>query len=263
MISFPNAKINLGLNIVEKREDGFHNLETCFYPIPLFDSLEIIPSKEFKFQSFGRKIPGKEEFNLCIKAFRLLQEDFNIPNVEILLVKNIPMGGGLGGGSSNGAFTLKMLNQLFDLNLDRETLEKYALTLGSDCPFFIENKTSLAFGRGEIFKKTTLNLSGYTLAIANPNIHVSTKNAFDGIKAQFPAKSIKEIISHPPPEWKNDLVNDFEMTVLKQYPEIEAIKKEMYQKGAIYASMTGTGSTVYGIFDNQIDDLGWSTFKLR
>lgn len=250
MITFPNAKINLGLNILEKRSDGYHNLESYFYPIPWHDSLEILESNTFSFKSYGLEIPGGST-NLCIKAYDLLKEDFDLPPVDIHLLKGIPMGAGLGGGSADGAFTLRMLNNLFKLNLEREKLEAYALELGSDCPFFISNESHVATGRGEQFVTKGADLSGYFLAIINPGIHVSTKEAFDGIVPASHKNSIETLIANPIHTWKDQLVNDFEQTIFPKHPEVEQLKNEMYDKGALYASMTGTGSTVYGIFEEK------------
>ncbi|MFK7953258.1 MAG: 4-(cytidine 5'-diphospho)-2-C-methyl-D-erythritol kinase [Ekhidna sp.] len=248
MITFPNAKINLGLSILSKREDGFHDIESCFYPIDLKDVLEINKSSQFSFHSHGLDIPGDSQSNLCIKAYQLIHSDFNIPPVEINLLKKIPMGAGLGGGSADGAFTLKMLNDLFELNMSSQQLEEYALQLGSDCPFFIQNKPSIATGRGEILSELELDLSSYRIEIINPNIHISTKEAYAGVSPNTPSTSISKILSKPVSEWSNYLINDFENSVFPNHPKIENVKKEMYQRGAAYASMTGSGSTVFGIF---------------
>lgn len=249
MVSFPNCKINLGLNIVSKRPDGFHNLETVFYPIPLKDVLEVIQAQDINFTTTGLAIAGNEEDNLCIKAYKLLKTDFpHIPNVHIHLHKAIPMGAGLGGGSADGAFMLLALNKKFHLNLTEEQLIDYALALGSDCPFFIINKPSLGAGRGEVLTPVNLDLSAYQFALVNPQIHISTKEAFSKLAPAPPSVHINEIIQQPIETWKNDLKNDFEEFIFQLSPAIKAIKDEMYATGAIYCSMTGTGSTVYGIF---------------
>lgn len=262
MIVFPKAKINLGLNIVSKREDGYHNIESCFYPIPWRDSLEVIEAASFAFHSYGLEIPGDTSSNLCVKAYEILKADFNIPPVEIHLLKNIPMGAGLGGGSADGAFTLKMLNELFELGLSDLQLEAYALQLGSDCTFFIKNQPAIARGRGEQLKPIDLDLSGYYLAIHNPGIHISTKEAYAGVNPHQPESSVSEIIQKPIESWKDTLLNDFEASIFPNHPEIEQLKKEMYDAGAIYASMTGSGSTVYGVFENKIENTQWKFFAL-
>ncbi|WP_420575816.1 4-(cytidine 5'-diphospho)-2-C-methyl-D-erythritol kinase [Ekhidna sp.] len=263
MIVFPNAKINLGLNIVSKREDGYHNIESCFYPIPWHDSLEVIEAASFTFCSYGLEIPGDSSSNLCVKAYELLKADFKIPAVEIHLLKNIPMGAGLGGGSADGAFTLKMLNELFELGLTNLQLEAYALQLGSDCPFFIKNQSAIARGRGEQLEPIDLDLSGYYLAIHNPGIHVSTKDAYTGVTPHQPKSSVSEIIRKPIENWKETLKNDFEASIFPNHPEIEQLKKEMYEVGAVYASMTGSGSTVFGVFEDRIENAEWKSFELH
>lgn len=253
MIFFPNAKINLGLNIIVKRADGYHEIETVFYPVGLKDALEGIKAglgPGVQFTSSGLAIAGEANHNLCVKAYQLLQNDFpSLSSVQLHLHKAIPMGAGLGGGSADGAFTLLLLDQLCGLNLSKEQLIHYALQLGSDCPFFILNKPCLATGRGELMKEIELDLSHYQFAIINPGIHVSTASAFSQIKPGKPARAIADIISIPVPQWKELLVNDFEKTVSQTHPEITAIKQELYHKGAVYASMTGSGSTVFGLFE--------------
>ncbi len=261
MISFPNAKINLGLNIVSKREDGYHNIESCFYPIPWYDSLEVIEAASFAFHSYGLDIPGDASSNLCVKAYELIKADHNIPAVAIHLLKNIPMGAGLGGGSADGAFVLKLLNELFRLNLTDTQLETYALQLGSDCPFFVKNEPAITTGRGEDLKLIDLDLSDYHLAIHNPGIHVSTKEAYAGVTPQSPRNNFSNLIGSPIHEWKGLLINDFETSIFPNHPEIQQLKNAMYKAGAIYASMTGSGSTVYGIFEKPIVDEKWQWLK--
>ena len=261
MITFPNAKINLGLNIVSKREDGYHNIESCFYPIPWHDCLEVVEATSFSFHSYGLEIPGDSGSNLCVKAYSLLKEDFDIPPVEIHLLKHIPMGAGLGGGSANGAFTLKMLNELFGLELSHQKLEAYALQLGSDCPFFIRNQPAIAKGRGELLELIALALSGYYLAIHNPGIHVSTKEAYSGVKPRELETPISKLIHTPIENWIDSLTNDFETSIFPNHSEIALLKQEMYEAGAIYASMTGSGSTVYGLFRDE-DPSKWKKLKL-
>lgn len=252
MVTFPNCKINLGLNILQKREDGYHDLETVFFPITLTDILEIISSEE-KTQLINTGIfAGKSESNLCVKAFHLLKKDFpQLPEIKIHLHKTIPMGSGLGGGSADGVFTLLLLNEKYNLHILEENLFVYASMLGSDCPFFLVNKPCFATGRGEKNKEINLSLSGYKILLINPGIHVNTKELFQQIKPGFPSKKINEIILQPIETWKDELKNDFEKIVFKQYPEIKKIKENLYDHKAIYASMTGTGSTVFGIFDSK------------
>lgn len=269
MVLFPNCKINLGLNIIRKREDGYHDLETVFYPIALKDALEAIRTGEqgIRFSSSGLAVAGNPDDNLCVKAYRLLQQDFpEMGGIEMHLHKQIPMGAGLGGGSADGAFALLLLNRLFTLELSEEQLIRYALQLGSDCPFFILNKACLATGRGEKMQPVALDLSGYRFVLINPCIHVSTAQAFGGIQPQTPAKSIAEIIQLPISQWKELLVNDFEKNVATLYPEIAAIKEELYAQGALYASMTGSGSTVYGLFEKTAthtfnSQSGWTIYQ--
>lgn len=253
MISFPNAKINLGLNILSKRPDGYHNLSSCFYPINWKDILEIIPAKKLKFTSSGVKIPGNITDNLCLKAYNLLYEDFQIPPVHIHLHKIIPIGAGLGGGSSDASFTLKMLSEIFNLSLSIGQLEKYASQLGSDCPFFINNKPTLVSGTGNQFKTTTLNLSGKFIVLIYPEIHISTKEAYSGITPSIPEQSINHILNGAIDNWQFQLKNDFENSVIAHYPEIISIKEKLLDNGAIYSSMTGSGSAVFGIFKKNID----------
>ncbi|MEY4931298.1 MAG: hypothetical protein RI909_2022 [Bacteroidota bacterium] len=253
MVVFPHCKINLGLQVISKRDDGYHNIETCFYPIPWKDILEIIPAKEFAFTSSGAIIPGKEEDNLCIRAYRILQTQFNLDPVKIHLHKVLPTGAGLGGGSSDAAFTLRVLNTIFDLKQSTDQLRHYAAQLGSDCSFFIDNKPMLGSGRGELLKELPLSLQGYYMVLIKPDIHVSTADAYAGVKPQTPHQSIADILARPVEEWKDFLFNDFEKSVFAKFPAIEAIKKELYQQGAIYASMSGSGSSVFGIFKSQID----------
>lgn len=251
MIVFPNCKINLGLHILEKRPDGFHNLETVFYPVKLQDGLEIIQtsSKEIEFTTSGLKIETGNKENICVQAYHLLKKDFpDLPLAKIHLHKVIPTGAGLGGGSADGAFTLLLLNKKLNLELSEEQLMNYALQLGSDCPFFIKNKSCLATGRGEILEEISLNLSSYKIVLVNPGIHINTAWAFSQLKLQE-KKSIKEVIQLPVEQWKNNLQNDFEEVVFTKYPEIKSIKEKMYGQGAVYASMSGSGSSVYGLFE--------------
>lgn len=259
MLSFPNCKINLGLRILNKREDGFHNLETVFYPVGIRDALEVIPSLSagsIEFTQTGLTVPGNDADNICIKAYQLLQKDFpQLPGIKMHLHKTIPMGAGLGGGSADGAFALNLLNTKFQLNLSQQQLVDYALQLGSDCPFFILNKPSYATGRGEILEPLALDLSAYKIAIVNPGIHVNTGWAFSRLTAgsRPPGNTIlKQIIQQPIQTWKTDLKNDFETPVFNAHPGIREIKETLYSLGAVYAAMSGSGSTVFGIFEEVI-----------
>lgn len=252
MLVFPNAKINLGLHITEKRSDGYHNLETIFYPIPLEDALEINPAKDnnhkFTLHQSGIVIDGKPEDNLVAKAYQMLDERFNLPPIDTHLYKHIPSGAGLGGGSADAAFMLRLLNENFSLGLSIEELEDYAARLGADCAFFIQNKPTFAEGIGNIFSPIKLSLKGYRLVLIKPNVFVSTKAAFSLIKPRKPIYSLKEIIACPVTEWKDLMANDFEESVFPQYPEIGEIKEDLYQRGAVYAAMSGSGASVFGLF---------------
>ncbi|GAA4728833.1 4-(cytidine 5'-diphospho)-2-C-methyl-D-erythritol kinase [Flavisolibacter ginsenosidimutans] len=253
MIVFPNCKINLGLHILRKREDGFHDLETVFYPIPLQDAVEVIqhpqPITDVEFSSSGLIVEGNLSDNICVKAYHLLKKDFSqLPPIKMHLHKTIPTGAGLGGGSADGSFTLMLLNKKFNLGLDEKALIHYALQLGSDCPFFIRNMPCYATGRGEKLEAITVDLSAYKFVLVNPQIHVNTGWAFSQIKPSADRRSLKELISLPVEEWKTSLKNDFEEAVFAQHPQIKQCKETLYNGGAVYASMTGSGSTVFGIF---------------
>lgn len=250
MISFPNCKINLGLHITNKRKDGFHDLETVFFPLPFTDVLEIIPSKknEVEFVATGISV-NADETNLCSKAYNLLKQHFpNLPGINMHLHKVIPLGAGLGGGSADAAFTLQLLNKIFKLEISNEQLINYASQLGSDCPFFIINKLCFATGRGEMLEPINVDLTQYKIVIVNPGIHIDTKWAFSKIIPQKPTISIREIINTPIESWKDVLKNAFEAPLFKEYPEIKKLKEDLYKIGAVYASLSGSGSTVYGIF---------------
>lgn len=254
MISFPNSKINLGLHIISKRPDGYHNLETIFYPIAFKEALEINTSSTgFEFTQFGIRFEN-EDNNLCIQAYRLLKADFpQLPDISIHLLKCIPVGAGLGGGSADAAFTLLMLNEKYELHLSREALLVYAVKLGSDCPFFIINSPCHATSRGELLEKIDVDLSGYTLVLINPGIVLSTAKAFSMITPSTPSAGLKKIISLPVTEWKHTLINDFEQPVFNLYPGIREIKDNLYAAGAVYAAMSGSGSTVFGLFEKGAD----------
>ena len=257
MITYPNAKINLGLNIVEKRPDGYHNLETIFYPIALQDALEVTQlegEKEYALALSGTPIEGDPDQNLVVKAYKLLKSDFpNLPPVNIHMFKHIPTGAGLGGGSADAAFMLKLLNDKFQLKLSVEQLEEYASRLGADCAFFIQNKPVFASGIGNIFEQVQVSLKGYYIVLVKPDVFVSTKEAYSLVKPKKPAQSLKEIARMPVETWRATMKNDFEESVFKLYPEIAAIKDKLYDMGAIYASMSGSGSSVFGIFREQVE----------
>jgi len=248
MVLFPNAKINIGLNIVSKREDAYHNIESIFYPIPFSDILEIQKSSKFQYSSSGLFIEGEIENNLVVKVFRLFEKEHQISPVHIHLHKVIPTGTGLGGGSADASFAINMFNEIFQLNLSNTEKEKYALQIGSDCPFFIENLPKKISGRGEIMENSSLSLQGYFIKLILPNIHISTKEAYQGINPKVPDFSVLKNDLPPIENWSGLIKNDFENTVFGLYPELEKIKKELYQTGALYASMSGTGSAMYGIF---------------
>lgn len=253
MITFPNAKINLGLNIVEKRPDGYHNLETIFYPIPLEDALEINPLTKGSepvctLTQTGISIGGDSKDNLVLKAYQLLNAHYTLPPVQIHLYKHIPTGAGLGGGSADAAHMLKLLNEQFELNIPTETLEEYATQLGADCAFFIRNSPLYAEGIGNRFTSIQLSLKDYGLIVVKPDIFVSTREAFAHVKPCRPRLNLKDIIRRPVHEWKTCMTNDFEASVFPQFPVISTIKEELYRLGAVYASMSGSGSSVYGLF---------------
>ena len=254
MVSFPNCKINLGLHILQKRADGFHDLETVFYPIPLQDALEVVhhtaDDREVVFTASGIAIDG--DSNSCIKAYQLLKKEFDLPPVKMHLHKTIPIGAGLGGGSADGAFTLLLLNKKFHLELSEAQLVQYAALLGSDCPFFIKNKPCFATGRGELLQELTVDLSACHMVVVNPQIHINTGWAFSQITPYADRPSLATLIHQPVEQWKDVLINDFEAPIFEQYPEIGAIKETLYKAGAVYAAMSGSGSSVFGLFKNEI-----------
>ena len=255
MVAFPNAKINIGLNILDKRPDGFHNLETVFVPIPLNDSLEIIKgnSADVVFSQSGFVVDGNMEDNLCVKAYRLLKKDFpQLPSIQMHLHKAVPMGAGLGGGSADAAFTLRLLNDKFNLNQSTSQLINYSLTLGSDCPFFVINKPCFATGRGEVLQPIALSLAGYNLLLINPGIHINTGWAFSQLNNERVSKNLQYHITQPITNWRNTISNDFEQPVFAAYPLLKEIKEWMYNNGAIYAAMSGSGSTLFGLFEKDI-----------
>ena len=257
MIQYPHCKINLGLSILAKRPDGYHELETVFYPVALHDILEITPAKNKELTQFshsGLAIPGDSNNNLCLKAYHLLKIDYpSLPEIQMHLHKIIPMGAGLGGGSSDGTSALHILNSLFQLDLSQEKLLVYSEKLGSDCPYFLFNSPCHATGKGERLTPIQLDLSQYQFVLIHPGIHVATPWAFQQITPCKKKRFIIDIMQEPIQTWKHLLINDFEAPVIQSHPLIGALKNDLYQQGAIYASMSGSGSSVFGIFekDNQ------------
>ncbi len=257
MLVFPNCKINIGLNILDKRDDGFHNLETIFYPVGLHDVLEIIRSQDgntelpVSFSQSGMIVDGEISNNICVKAYHLLKQDYpQIPGIHLHLHKAIPMGAGLGGGSADGAFMLRLLNTKFNLNISDGQLLEYALELGSDCPFFIINKPCHGSGRGEKLKAIELDLSGFQLLLINPGIQINTGWAFSKLSLSETKKSdLLSVVREPVETWKGRLCNDFEEIVFAEHPVLKDIKEELYAGGALFAAMSGSGSSLYGIFE--------------
>lgn len=252
MLAFANAKINLGLNITEKRPDGYHNIETVFYPVKLYDVVELTDATETSCLVTGIDVPGNADDNLCMKAFKALQKDFSLPEQQITLLKNIPVGAGLGGGSSDAAHLVKLVNDKFKLGLSVVEMQDYVKPLGADCAFFIANQPVFAFGKGDEFSPTAIDLSKYFLVLVKPPVHVATAVSYAGIKPIIPSRSVKDLIHLPVKEWKSGLKNDFETSVFLKYPEIEQIKLKLYQSGALFALMSGSGSSVFAIFDRKV-----------
>ena len=290
MITFPNAKINIGLNVVAKRSDGYHDIETVFYPVLLQDALEIkpmrpldpaqlrkrleagllvqpddvflhyriLPKKEdipcCSLEMTGNEFPFSAADNLVVKAYLLLQKDFDLPSIDIKLYKHIPSGAGLGGGSSDCAFMITLLNRRFNLRMRESMMERYAAQLGSDCAFFIANTPSIATGRGEILNPINLTLKGYTILLVKPDVAVSTAEAYAGVTPHKPETALADAVVRPVSEWKDCVFNDFEPSVFKKYPLLADIKQKLYDLGAEYAAMTGSGSTINGIFRQPLDN---------
>ncbi|MGZ3863912.1 MAG: 4-(cytidine 5'-diphospho)-2-C-methyl-D-erythritol kinase [Bacteroidia bacterium] len=260
MICFPNAKINLGLNITEKRADGFHNIETLFYPIQWRDSLECIENMGYKkgddkikLSLSGIGLGGNTQNNLVAKAYRLLDEKHQLPPIKAHLHKAIPMGAGLGGGSADCAFFIKLLNEKFELKITVKEQLNFARQLGSDCAFFIENKPVFASEKGDVFSKADVDLSKYFIVVVYPAIHSNTAEAYKGIIPAKPAEPLKKIIAGGIKTWKNNLVNDFEKNLFVRYPALEKIKVDFYNGGALYAAMSGSGSAMFGVFGKEVD----------
>lgn len=254
MVSFPPCKINLGLNVTGKREDGYHDVVTCFYPVPWTDVLEVIPADHFSFAVSGTPIPGTTSDNLCVRAYALLRKEFDIGPVAMHLLKCLPMGAGLGGGSANGAYTLKALNNIFNLDLDAARLKALAGRLGSDCAFFIDSTPAIGHGRGEVLSHTDISLKGKFIVIVKPDLNISTAEAYAGVTPHPPGAGLADILEkHAPEEWKYLLRNDFEPSIFKRFPVVATLQQKLYAHGAVYASMSGSGSAVYGLFHAQID----------
>lgn len=255
MILFANAKINIGLQIIAKRTDGYHQMSSIFYPLPIYDIIELLAIEEIEptLNLRGDRVPGHMRDNLCIKAYYLLQKEYGIPTVSIDLIKQIPIGAGLGGGSADASFVLKGLNELFQLGLDYKQMQRYAAQLGADCPFFIENIPVLATGIGTDFKNTEIQLEHYFIAVIMPEFHISTAQAYSMVKPQPPDVNLEEAIRLPIQEWKYHIRNDFEEGIFDMYPILKEIKEALYLRGAIYASMSGSGAAIYGIFWQKTD----------
>lgn len=258
MIYFPNAKINLGLNIVSKRPDGYHNLETIFYPIDIKDGLEIIEKTGLTRDVFvleGLQIDGENDDNLVMKALRLMRQQYSFPFVEIHLLKRIPFGAGIGGGSADASFTLRLLNDMFSLGASLDDLAKLAVQLGADCPIFIYNRPMYAEGIGEQLQEVEVDFEGYKLVLVKPNVFVSTKDAFSKIVPYQPKTNLIEIIKRPIEDWKGLMVNDFEASVFALHPQIRDVKEQLYSMGAVYASMSGSGASVFALFKGDVPNL--------
>lgn len=255
MIVYPHAKINIGLDIIRKRADNFHDLESLFYPIQLCDIMEVKPSSQFSYSQSGIPISSNTENNLIVRAYRILQKTHKLPNVKMHLHKQIPFGAGLGGGSSDAAFMLTALNDIFELCISRQELKQKAAELGSDCPFFIENTPMLASGRGEILNPHPVSLRGMNLVLAKPDIPVSTAEAYAGVKPAVPSRKLEKLLQEPVRSWRNNISNDFEESVFKKHPEIKHIKEKLYKMGAEYVAMSGSGSSVFGIFKHRPENI--------
>jgi len=248
MICFPNGKINFGLNVVNKRDDGYHDLESIFYPIACHDAIEIVPAERMKMHFYGDDIPGDSSQNSCLKVYKLMRERYEIKPIEIHLFKKIPIQAGLGGGSADASFFINLLDETFSLNLDLEEKVSLALEIGSDCPFFIRNQAAFCTGRGEEMEMVDLSLSAYDLYLVSPSVSISTPWAYGQISPQRPEKSVIEIAMQAPETWKAELENDFEAVVFDAQPQLAELKTTLYKQGAVYASMSGSGSAFYGLF---------------
>jgi len=256
MVVFPNCKINLGLYVTRKREDGFHDIQTCFYPLNWCDALEVTETQdaeEFSFATSGLPISGQLEDNLIWKCFKAIQKDYALPPLQVHLHKVIPMGAGLGGGSSDAAFFIQLLDRKFNLNISFEKKMELAGGLGSDCPFFLKNTPVLATGRGEIFSDLSVNLDSYYILCVFPAIHSHTGRAFSAIQPKEPANDLSDALTQPVEIWKDLVTNDFEGPVFSQFPILQEIKQSFYKQGAVYAAMSGSGSSIFGLFNSPPD----------
>lgn len=256
MITFPNAKINLGLNILRKRTDGYHDLQSIFLPIGIKDALEVVQDNsilDFSFSNSGLKIDAPSDKNLVVKAYKILKNDFDLPPVKIHLHKVIPFGAGLGGGSADASFMFKLLNTMFELNLSNKILKNYARQIGADCAFFIENKPSFAVGIGDILEEISLDLQNHKIVVIKPKINLTTEKIYNYITPNENVSDLRNHLKEPITEWKNYFFNDFENVIFNRHLEIKEIKQNLYKKGAIYAAMSGSGSSVFGIFNSDFD----------
>lgn len=252
MVSFPGCKINLGLQVLARRPDGFHDISTCYYPLPWTDVLEVLPSDTWSFQQTGLPVPGNPDDNLCVRAYHILKKDFSLPTVKMCLHKIVPMGAGLGGGSADGAHTLRLLNSVFQLHINEHQLASAAAKLGSDCAFFTQDKVSLGSGRGDVLEPMDVVLKGHFMVVIVPPVQIATADAYRGVVPRERKEDLHTILGQPVTAWKERLYNDFETSVFGIYPELDGIKKKLYGLGAIYASMSGSGSSVFGIYDKAI-----------
>lgn len=263
MITFPVAKINLGLNVVEKRADGYHNLQTVFYPVPIMDALEIVPMSDgfpsdvdCDLKVTNITIEGDEQRNLVVRAYHLLKADYpELPRVHAHLWKGIPTQAGMGGGSSDCGYMIRLLNETFDMGLSSEQMQQYAARLGADCAFFIESSACYAEGIGERLQPIDLDLSGWHIGVVRPDIPVPTKEAFSRIHPHYPALNCRDVVKQPVETWRDRLTNDFEESVFALHPEIGAVKEQLYKMGATYAAMSGSGSALFGLFKDEPDAL--------
>jgi len=263
MITFPVAKINLGLNVVEKRADGYHNLQTVFYPVPIMDALEIVPMSDgfpsdvdCDLKVTNITIEGDEQRNLVVRAYHLLKADYpELPRVHAHLWKGIPTQAGMGGGSSDCGYMIRLLNETFDMGLSSEQMQQYAARLGADCAFFIESRACYAEGIGERLQPIDLDLSGWHIGVVRPDIPVPTKEAFSRIHPHYPALNCRDVVKQPVETWRDTLTNDFEESVFVLHPEIGDVKEQLYKMGATYAAMSGSGSALFGLFKDEPDAL--------
>lgn len=259
MITFPHAKINIGLQVTERRPDGYHNLDTVFYPIPIQDALEVVVAEDADYDCrlhvSGISIEGEMDNNLVVRAYRLLACDYTLPSVDIYLHKHIPTGAGLGGGSADASFMLRLLNDMFELGIATEQLESYATKLGADCPFFITSKPVYATGIGNEFHPIELDLSGWYIVVVKPDVFVSTKEAYSMVKPEKPEVTLDEKIVHPITEWRETISNDFEKGIFALHPELAEIKEILYALGAKYAAMSGSGSALFGLFEAPVEEI--------